>query len=125
MVEDSATLPSSNSRDLNTPLTTLPPLIGPVCVSRRRIGPGFITRREHILDGRHGPGRLRTVLASIAYARPCPWRLPSRCPSRRRCRPLCGYLPPRLREPLAPRSGSVHFRLGSSCFSYLKTFQCD
>ena len=27
MVEDSATLPSSNSRDLNTPLTTLPPLM--------------------------------------------------------------------------------------------------
>jgi hypothetical protein len=26
------------------------------------------------------------------------------------------------REPLAPRSGSVHFRLGSSCFSYLKRF---
>jgi hypothetical protein len=35
------------------------------------------------------------------------------------------YLPPRLREPLAPRSGSVHFRLGRPCFSCLKTFQCD
>jgi hypothetical protein len=63
MVEDSATLPSSKYRDLNTPLTTLLPLMVEYAFPRRRIGPGFIARREYVLGSRRGPGSLRAVLS--------------------------------------------------------------
>jgi hypothetical protein len=125
VVEDSATLPSSNSRDLNTPLTTLPPLMVRYAFRAGESGRD-LSRAENISS------------MGVTDREDCePFLPPSPKLARADGDSLIADLPaddvigyadichPALREPLAPRSGSVHFRLGSSCFSYLKTFQCD
>jgi hypothetical protein len=125
MVEDSATLPSSNSRDLNTPLTTLPPLM--VRYAFRAGESGLdLSRAENlssmvVADGEdrepflppspelaHADGDF--IIADLLADDVIRWA------------DICH---PASVEPPAPRSGSVHFRRGTSCFSGPKTFQCD
>jgi hypothetical protein len=125
MVEDSATLPSSKSRHLGTPLTTLPPLMVRYAF---RVG-------ESGRDLSHAENISSTAVADREACEPfLPPSLTSLMPM---TTPLSltfsltmssagRMFAARLREPTRNHvQVAVHLWLGASCFSCMKRFQGD
>lgn len=125
MFEVSATLPSSKSRDLDRPLATLPPLMVRYAFRVGKSG-RYLPHAENISWMAVADRDARELFSP-----------PSPKLTRAMARPLsltfsltmssAGMIfaaAPLGNHPTSC-SGSVHFRLGASCFSCLKTFQGD
>src|SRR4051812_33084341 len=84
-----------------------------------------LSHTENISSMAVADGKPASCSCLLRLSSPVPMTTPLSLTFSLRCHPLDGYLPPRLCEPPIPRSGNVHFRLGTSYFSCLKTFQGD